>query len=144
MELMAAIAGLRGLKLTCTVTVFSDSRYVVNPMQTGLVHKWKANDWMRNRKDKVLNVDLWEQLLALTTQFNASFDWLRGHHGHELNERCDRIAAGAANQPDLQADEVYESDHLQTLTEDPGVERDSILALPAPRQDTPEMGTRGA
>ena len=135
MELIGAIAGLRGLKLPCTVTVFSDSRYVVNPMRTGLVLKWKANDWMRNRKDKVLNVDLWEQLIDLSTQHSASFEWLRGHRGHELNERCDRIAVGAANQPDLKADEVYERDHPQTPSVSAAAE--SYVEAHAQRPDDP-------
>ena len=85
-------------------------------MKTGLVHKWKKNAWMRNRRDKVLNVDLWEQLLAMSTQQDVSFDWVRGHRGHTLNERCDRVALNAARQPDLPPDAGYEQDHAPPTT----------------------------
>ncbi len=132
MELMAVIAGLRALKLFCTVTLFSDSKYVVDPMRTGLVHKWKANGWKRNRKEKVLNVDLWEQLLELTARHKVSFDWVRGHADHQLNDRCDRTAVEAANQTNLPADEGYEREH-------PSISSNTISGRsasgPAERQD---------
>src|SRR5437588_6386865 len=104
MEMMAAIAGLRTLKGGCLVSVYSDSQYLVNPMKSGLVYKWRANGWMRNRKDRVLNVDLWDQLLESVTSHDVSFDWMRGHVGHELNERCDRAAVRAAQHPELKRD----------------------------------------
>jgi len=111
MELTAVIAGLRALRLFCNVSLFSDSKYVVDPMRTGLVHKWRANGWKRNRKEKVLNIDLWEQLLELKGRHKVSFGWVRGHDVHQLNERCDRTAVKAANQPNLPADEGYEREH---------------------------------
>jgi len=65
MELSAVIAGLKALTEPCCVTLYSDSKYFVDAIQQGWAEKWKAKGWMRTNKDKALNPDLWEQLLAL-------------------------------------------------------------------------------
>jgi len=107
MEIMATIAGLRSLKAPCVVTLYTDSQYVVNAMTKGWAKKWKANRWMRNKTDKAVNPDLWEQLLALCEQHQVTFNWVRGHAGNVENERCDFLAVMAAKQGDLQPDEGY-------------------------------------
>ena len=60
MEILAVIAGLEVLTERCSVVVCSDSRYVVDAIEKGWGRKWKANDWMRNKRDRAINPDLWE------------------------------------------------------------------------------------
>ncbi len=96
MELMAIITGLRALKEPCRVHIHSDSRYIVDAINKGWVERWKANNWMRNKNDKAKNIDLWEQLLVMLQKHKVTIDWVRGHAGHEENERCDRLAVEAS------------------------------------------------
>ncbi len=107
MELLGAIEGLRALKDRCSVRLHTDSQYVVNAIQKGWAAKWKANGWMRNKTDKAVNPDLWEQLLQLCKQHKVEFIWVRGHAGNVENERCDQLAVAAAQQPNLPVDEGY-------------------------------------
>ena len=92
MELTALIEGLSALKYRCRVTVTSDSKYVIDAIQNGWAKKWRANGWMRNKKDKALNPDLWETLLNLLDRHEVEFVWVKGHAGHPENERCDELA----------------------------------------------------
>ncbi len=111
MELLGAIEALRALKDRCSVRLHTDSQYVVNAIEKGWAAKWKANGWMRNKKEKAVNPDLWEQLLKLCQQHEVEFVWVRGHSGNKENERCDLLAVAAAQQPNLPADEVYEREN---------------------------------
>ncbi|OQB14773.1 MAG: Ribonuclease H [Firmicutes bacterium ADurb.Bin193] len=92
MELTAAIMGLEALKEPCHVTLYSDSKYLIDAITLGWAEKWRQNGWMRTKKDKALNIDLWERLLALLEKHRVEFEWVRGHAGHPENERCDRLA----------------------------------------------------
>jgi len=96
MELMGVIVALERLKEPCEVVVTTDSQYVVNGIEKGWALKWKANGWMRNPKEKAQNADLWDRLLNAIARHNVKFKWIRGHSGHEENERCDRLAVSAA------------------------------------------------
>jgi ribonuclease HI len=109
MELLAAIVGLRALKEKCNVTLYTDSRYVVDGIEKGWAKKWKADGWMRNKKERALNPDLWDELLRLTDEQEVTFKWVRGHAGNKENERCDFLANQAANGRFLLDDTVYES-----------------------------------
>lgn len=97
MELTAVIKGLSALKERCHVTIISDSKYVLDALRLGWAEKWRKNGWMRNKKDKALNPDLWEQLLTLVKQHETELIWVKGHDGHPENERCDELAVQAAN-----------------------------------------------
>ena len=108
MELTACIEGLKVLKRKCIVTLYSDSQYVVNGVTKGWARRWKTNGWMRNKKDKAENADLWKQLLELCDIHEVSFQWVRGHSGNTENEQCDRLANQAASGKDLSIDEGYE------------------------------------
>ncbi len=108
MEILAAIAGLRALKESCRVTLYSDSQYLVNAIEKGWARRWQSNGWMRNKNEKALNPDLWEKLLELCEIHKVHFEWLRGHAGHDENERCDELATSAARSSNLAIDEVYE------------------------------------
>ncbi len=92
MELTAAIVGLKALKEPCEVTLYSDSKYLIDAVENNWVYKWRENGWMRNKRDKALNPDLWEELLSLLEKHKVNFSWVKGHDGHSENERCDKMA----------------------------------------------------
>lgn len=108
MEIYAAIAGLELLKQPCKVTVYSDSKYVVDAMMSGWVATWKRKDWWRTRTERPENVNLWQRLDALCQTHQVEFRWVKGHAGHLENERCDRLAMAALRQPNLPVDDGYE------------------------------------
>ena len=93
MEMMAAIVALRSLQ-DCRkkICLFSDSSYLVNGITKGWAKKWRSKGWRKSDGQPVLNVDLWKELLALLDSAEVSFNWVKGHAGNELNERCDRLA----------------------------------------------------
>lgn len=96
MELTAVIEGLSALNEPCVVDLVSDSKYVVDSIQKGWVYSWKRNGWRKADKKPALNVDLWEKLLKLLEIHKVNFIWIRGHQGHEENERCDKLAVAAS------------------------------------------------
>ena len=109
MELMGPIVGLERLNKRCRVTLYSDSRYVVDAIAKGWAKRWRAKGWMRNKTERAINPDLWERLLGLCEKHAVEFRWVRGHSGDPENERCDQLAVEAAHQRDLPVDEGYES-----------------------------------
>ena len=109
MELMAAIAGLDTLKERCHVTLRSDSHYLLRALEEGWVERWRANEWMRNKKERALNPDLWARLLDLCDKHKVVYEWVEGHSGDPDNERCDELAKEAAGQSILPSDEGYEA-----------------------------------
>ena len=96
MELMAVIEGLSALKEKCKVTIYSDSKYVVDAFLQDWVTSWKNSGWRRGR-EALKNPDLWERLLNLVEQHDVSFVWVKGHDGHSYNERCDMLATSFAD-----------------------------------------------
>ena len=94
MELTAAIKGLSALKEACEVTLYSDSQYLVNAINKGWLAGWKSRGWRKADKSEVLNPDLWRELDALLCVHDVRFVWVRGHNGHDYNERCDALATG--------------------------------------------------
>lgn len=97
MELMAAIAGLEALKAPCDVTLYSDSKYLVDAFNKHWIDGWVAKGWKRGKNEPVKNPDLWKRLLAAKEGHNVTFVWVKGHDGHEFNERCDKLATAAAD-----------------------------------------------
>lgn len=108
MEVLAVIKGLEALKEPCQVTLYSDSKYVVDAIQKGWVTKWKANGWYRNKKERASNVDLWERLLVQLEHHQVTFQWVKGHADNPGNERCDELARGAIAAGNLLEDENYQ------------------------------------
>lgn len=96
MELMAAIVGLEALKEPCRVTLYSDSKYVVEAFLQGWVHSWRLQGWRRG-KEQLKNPDLWARLYELTETHEVTFVWVKGHNGHDYNERCDKLATAYAD-----------------------------------------------
>ena len=109
MELLAVIEGLQSLKKPCEVTVFSDSKYIVDAVNKGWAKRWQANGWKRNRKDKALNPDMWARLLKLLDTHTVSVRWVKGHAGNPGNERADALAVAASHSDSLAVDEEYEA-----------------------------------
>ena len=91
MEMQAAIEALRALKKYCAITICSDSKYVVQGM-TEWIHGWKKNGWKNAAKKPVANQDLWEELDKLSAGHEVRWQWVKGHAGHEENERADELA----------------------------------------------------
>lgn len=110
MELMAVISGLEALKAPCRITIYTDSRYVADAVEKGWARRWRAAGWMRNKKERALNPDLWERLLELLERHEVEFRWVKGHAGNRENERCDTLTQEAARWPDLPPDIVYEQE----------------------------------
>ena len=86
MELRGVIEGLKLIKEPCDITVISDSSYVVNAINSWL------KGWIKRDFKKVKNVDLWEEYVEFSKPHNVTGVWVRGHNGHEQNERCDVLA----------------------------------------------------
>jgi len=113
MEILAVIKGLKAINSNkrYNIDVFTDSRLVTNAFNQGWLDKWSKNGWKRNKKDKVLNVDLWKQLIAEVEKHDVKFHWVKGHADIPENERCDVLAKEAATSSDLQVDTVYEQNN---------------------------------
>lgn len=91
MEMTAVIEALASLKRTCDVVLYTDSEYVKNGITTW-IHGWKARGWKTAAKEPVKNADLWRLLDAATGQHQIDWRWVKGHAGHEFNERADALA----------------------------------------------------
>jgi ribonuclease HI len=91
MELMAAIMALESLKRDCKVRLTTDSEYVKNGI-TQWMQKWKQNGWRTANRKPVKNMDLWQRLDAAVGQHQVEWHWVRGHSGHDENERADQLA----------------------------------------------------
>lgn len=111
MELLAVITGLEALKQPGEeVTIYSDSRYVVDAVEKGWVFGWEKTGF-KNKK----NPDLWKRFLTVYRKHKISFVWVKGHADIPENERCDQLAVGAYKRPDLQADCFYEEEQNNGL-----------------------------
>ncbi|MBO9339143.1 MAG: ribonuclease HI [Chloroflexus sp.] len=109
MELMACIVGLRSLKRSMQVKLYSDSKYVVDAIRNGWAKRWQINNWMRSKTEPAKNADLWAELLMLCERHQVEFVWVSGHSGVPDNERCHELATAAAQQPDLPPDIAFEA-----------------------------------
>ena len=96
MELLAAIHALETLERASAITIITDSAYVKNGV-TGWIHGWKRNGWRTANKKPVKNVELWQRLDEAQARHDVTWEWIKGHAGHEGNERADELArAGMA------------------------------------------------
>ena len=91
MEMLGAIAGLESLSRPCRVRATTDSQYLVKGM-TEWIAGWQRKGWKNSKKVEVANRDLWERLLELCHKHDVEWCWVKGHAGHEENERCDELA----------------------------------------------------
>ena len=91
MELMAAIVALESLKRDCEVDLHTDSQYLRDGI-TKWIHGWKRNGWKTADRKPVKNADLWQRLEGAIERHHVKWHWVRGHAGHDLNERADELA----------------------------------------------------
>jgi ribonuclease HI len=94
MELMAAISALEALKRACRVDLHTDSQYLRNGI-TKYIANWKRNGWRTADRKPVKNVDLWQRLDAALGDHHIRWHWVKGHAGHDLNERADALVGEA-------------------------------------------------
>lgn len=107
MELMAVIAALEALtKKGLSITIYSDSQYVVRAVQEGWLRNWIKTDFKGGKKNK----DLWKRYDALSKEHTISFVWVKGHADNAYNNRCDELATTAADGGNLLVDEAYETE----------------------------------
>lgn len=95
-ELKGAILILESLTKSAAIAITSDSKYLVDGM-TKWLYGWKRKNWQNSKGEDVANQDLWHRLDALADRHRVSWHWVKGHSGHEYNERCDQLAVGAVN-----------------------------------------------
>ena len=100
MELTAVIKSLQALKKTCDVILTTDSKYVKNGITTW-IHNWKKNGWKTASKKSVKNKELWILLDEECRKHKVTWEWIKGHSGHELNERADLLANLAIDNKDF-------------------------------------------
>ena len=110
MELMAVIIGLEAIKKEgLPVTIYSDSKYVVDSVEKGWIWNWQKKNFA-----KKANQDLWKRFIPLHQRFKPKFMWIKGHAGHAENERCDQLAVMAAEGRGLLVDIWYEENQNNT------------------------------
>ena len=100
MELTAVIKSLQALKKPCDVILTTDSKYVKNGITTW-IHNWKKNGWKTASKKSVKNKELWILLDEECRKHKVTWEWIKGHSGHELNERADLLANLAIDNKDF-------------------------------------------
>ena len=105
MELLSVIVCLEMLKQEgCEVMVFSDSKYVVDAVEKNWIGGWVKRGWKN-----VKNPDLWKRYLVVAAKHKVRFKWIKGHNGHQMNERCDFLAVEASVGSNLLVDTWYEA-----------------------------------
>lgn len=108
MELLGVVAALETLPNDRSVTIASDSKYVIDGINKGWAKGWRVKGWKTSSRKRVANIDLWKRLLDLTDEFkDLSFKWVKGHAGNPLNERADSLAVDAGCGEHLIPDEGY-------------------------------------
>lgn len=113
MELLAVIAGLEALKMkNLDVTIYSDSKYVVDAVKKGWLFEWEKTGFKKKK-----NVDLWKRFLTLYTKHHVEFVWVKGHNNIRENELCDKLAVESSKRKNLLTDKNY----MKEMREDENV-----------------------
>jgi len=107
MELLAAIIGLEAIKVPSDIILYSDSKYLTDSINQKWLDNWIARGWKQASNKSVKNVDLWRRLVRAQQPHNVEYVWVKGHAGHEYNERCDKLAVSAAEGENLLNDDGY-------------------------------------
>jgi ribonuclease HI len=99
--------GLNYFKEKTSITLYSDSKYVVDGITKGWAKNWRKRGWKKSNGENALNPDLWERLLTLVETHHVNFEWVKGHAGNPGNERCDVLANTEAARTGLPVDSGY-------------------------------------
>ncbi|WP_185877472.1 ribonuclease HI [Blattabacterium cuenoti] len=103
MELLAVITGLKKINTKYNVTVFTDSKYIVNAVEEKWIYKWNNNNFL-NKK----NVDLWKEFLKLFLSNSMIIHWVKSHDDNYINNYCDQLSVKASKKKKLKVDYIYE------------------------------------
>ena len=95
MELKAVIEALKEIEANSQISLFSDSKYVIDGI-TKCIKNWKINDWKTTNKKEIKNLDLWMDLDKLTSKFKITWNWVKAHSTDEYNNKVDRLARNEA------------------------------------------------
>ena len=95
MELKAVIEALKEIEANSQISLFSDSKYVIDGI-TKWIKNWKINDWKTTNKKEIKNLDLWMNLDKLTSKFKITWNWVKAHSTNEYNNKVDRLARNEA------------------------------------------------
>ena len=95
MELKAVIEALKEIEVNSQISLFSDSKYVIDGI-TKWIKNWKINDWKTTDKKEIKNLDLWMDLDKLTSKFKITWNWVKAHSTDEYNNKVDRLARNEA------------------------------------------------
>jgi len=107
MELLACIIALECIREKSRITLYSDSKYVVDSIEKKWAYGWRKNNWKKKDRKKAKNVDLWERLLLAIEKHEVKMLWIKSHNDHVENEICDQLAYSAANSSNLIKDTGY-------------------------------------
>ena len=107
MELMAVIDALNLLKKPCKISLYSDSKYVVDAINQKWIDSWQEKNWKINSKNPVKNIDLWKKYLTAQKPHKITFFWVKGHASNKYNELCDKLAVKARSMGNLEKDLGY-------------------------------------
>jgi len=100
MELMGVIVALEKIEEFVNgynITIYSDSKYVINSVEKGWLESWAHANWKRTNGKKLKNADLWQRFYPLMMKHNFNFQWVKAHNGHEEHDRADQLAYKSAN-----------------------------------------------
>jgi ribonuclease HI len=92
MELTAVVTALEALTKPCIVTVYSDSKYIVDAINRRWLFNWPKRGWRNSLNEPTPNRELWERMLEQLKRHRVTFHWVKGHAGNPKNGRCDQIA----------------------------------------------------
>lgn len=113
MELLGIIEPLETImneeNESLSIKIVTDSQYVANAINKGWLKNWIKNGWKKSDGKYVLNIDLWKRMIFLLRHFNLTFEWIRGHNGHQENEECDLLAVHSRSFRQLKIDQEYEN-----------------------------------
>lgn len=107
MELLGIIEPLETIQETSEIDIYTDSQYVVNPINKGWLQGWIRKGWKGSNKKAVKNIDLWKRFVTLLEKHQITMHWIKGHDNNKHNEKCDKLAVDARSKDKLKIDMNY-------------------------------------
>lgn len=95
MEMLAVIEALKSIETASLVTLYTDSKYIINGISLW-IDKWKGNNWTSSNKKPIKNIDLWKMIDSFTIKHTIEWKWVKGHNGNYYNEEVDKLARSEA------------------------------------------------
>ena len=95
MEMQAVVEALKCIETTSSITLYTDSKYIINGISSW-IYRWKENNWTSSNKRPIKNIDLWKIIDSFTSKHNIEWKWVKGHSGDYYNEEVDKLARAEA------------------------------------------------